>query len=406
MIDYYSATRPFWLVNLAEQLKTPTLVRVDINVPVVGGRIVEDSLRLRVYGEILGLMAQYAGLVVVAHQGRRGGKDFISLEQHCQALRKYLPKGVEIEFVPFSEMYSERLRERIKSLDTGKILLLDNIRMDEEETKFDPQGSRFISFFKGLVARCVNDAFSVWHRSHTSVMALPYIAETYVGLRSIYELKVLREVLGCRREEAAVIVGGAKMDKAEYLLEIPERMECFTGGLIGQAAARAKGYDLGPENNRVIESKVSPEMFDLIRRAVEKYNIRHPIDFVVRERGEDIVYTLGDVSKARGPIMDIGPETVDRYAEELSGMLVKIRAGPLGVYEEGYANGVNLTRRIAGSGLIFLGGDTTAELARFSLEGAILSSGGVICLGGGAFLHGLAGRHYPSIDLLIGKGKP
>lgn len=401
IIDYYNSTRRLWLLNLATQLKSPTLVRIDINVPVVNGRVVENSMRLIVYSDILSLMSEYAGLVVVAHQGRKGNPDFIDLKQHWIILRKLLPSDVDIEFIPFSKMYGSELKEKIRKLEKKQILLLDNIRIDDEETNFDPKKSRFIKFFKGLVKSCVNDAMPVWHRKHTSVMALPYIAETHVGLRAIYELKALRDALSVNKNEAGIIMGGAKLAKSSYLFSILERMDCFTGGLPGQLIALVKGYDLGERNNRFLMKKMSNEMFETAKLLVKKFNIYHPIDFIVWENGEDKVLKLDDLKNSDGTIMDIGPETVDIYADHLESKTLRIRAGPLGVYEKGYINGINLTKRIAGSGLIFLGGDTTAELTMYNLDRIIQNAGGLICLSGGAFLHGLAGERYPCIDILL-----
>jgi len=90
-LDYYTACIPYSLTNLASQLKSPTLVRIDINIPVVDGRIMEDNMRIIAYAHILELLSEYAGLVVVAHQGRPGDEDFIPLKQHWVALRKLLP---------------------------------------------------------------------------------------------------------------------------------------------------------------------------------------------------------------------------------------------------------------------------------------------------------------------------
>lgn len=401
LIDYYNSTREHWLVNLSNQLETPTLIRIDINAPVVDGKIIENDMRLNIYSNIIELLAEYAGLVVVAHQGRRGEPTFLGLKQHWIVLRKLLSSNIDIEFIPFEKTYSHELKEKIRNLKRGEVLLLDNIRFDDEEFNFNYKSSRFIHFFKGIVKRCVNDAMPVWHRVHTSVMALPYIAKTYIGLRAIYELKALREALLSNKDEAGIVMGGAKLTKSNYLLNILERIECFTGGLPGQLFARIKGYNLGPRNNSFILRKMTREMFETAKMLAKKYNIYHPIDFVVWEDGEDKVYSIDELSKTSGVIMDIGPATVEYYGDLLDTKTIRIRAGPLGVYEKGYINGINLTKRIAGSGLIFLGGDTAAELSMHDLNRVIQSAGGVICLSGGAFIHGLAGERFPSVDLLI-----
>jgi len=399
-LDYYTACIPYSLTNLASQLKSPTLVRIDINIPVVDGRIMEDNMRIIAYAHILELLSEYAGLVVVAHQGRPGDEDFIPLKQHWVALRKLLPSKIDIDFIPKDKVFTEETKSRIMDLREREILLLDNIRMFEEEQKWNPEKSQFIKFFKGVIKSCVNDAIPVWHRAHTSVMALPYIARTWVGLRSMYELKALSEVMR-NAKDCAIIMGGAKLQKIQYLTSILSRMEGFTGGLPGQLVARVKGYDLGPRNNSFLESKMSREDFEAAKILAEKFNVAHPVDFVVLDNGEIKEVHIEDMSKCNGIIMDIGSETVEMYARRLQEKVYRIRAGPLGVYEKGFSNGVELTKLIAGLGLIFLGGDTTAEIVKYGLDRIILSTGGMLCISGGAFIHGLAGENYPSVDLIL-----
>lgn len=404
-VDYYRASRPFWLVNLPSQIKSPTLVRIDINIPVVDERIMEDNMRMIVYAHVLELLSEYAGLVVTAHQGRPGEKDFISLKQHWIVLRKLLPSSIDIDFIPADRIFTDETRERIKELREREIILLDNIRMFKEEFSFNPESSRFIKFFRGVIESCVNDAMPVWHRDHTSLMAMPYIAKTWIGVRSVYELRALSEVLSEPGENCGIVMGGAKLAKTRYLVSILSRMEGFTGGLPGQLIARVKGYDLGSRNNKFLEEKMPPESFEVAKLLVKKFNIHHPIDFVVLENGENRELSIDEVHKSNGIIMDIGMATVELYAKKLQEKTFRIRAGPLGVYERGYNHGILLTKRITGSGLIFLGGDTTAEIVKYGLDRIILSTGGMICVSGGAFLHGLACEPYPSVDLILKQKK-
>lgn len=403
--DYYSETKSFWLTNLYSQLKTPTLMRIDINVPVVNGRIMEDNPRLEVYGNILALMSEYAGLVVMSHQGRRGRPDFISLKQHARVMEKILPTRVEIEYIPFENMFTKETRDKISKLEKRQIILFDNIRKMDEEMSFNHKTSGFITFFKGLVKCAVNDAMPTWHRATTSLMALPYIAETYVGLRAIRELKILKDTLEeIEKNSVAICIGGAKIGKVEkYLPRLCEIAELYTGGLPGQLVAIAYGYDLGEKNNRFLKEKFKKETFELIKELTRKYKIKHPVDFIVSENFEDKTLSLEEMPYSNGIIKDIGPATVEVYAEGQQSKTVRIRGGPLGVYEEGYGNGAELTRRIAGPGLVFLGGDTASEITMYGLDKVIESVGGSICLSGGAFLHGLVGEKYPSIDILIKK---
>lgn len=87
----YDRIQQYKLVNLSQQLRSPTLVRVDINLPALDGNIQEDALRMRVFGHMLELYSEYAGLVVMSHQGRKDRDDFTSMIPHLTMLRKLLP---------------------------------------------------------------------------------------------------------------------------------------------------------------------------------------------------------------------------------------------------------------------------------------------------------------------------
>jgi phosphoglycerate kinase len=400
-VDYYKETRDYWLINIPSQLKTPTLIRVDINVPVVNGKIVEDSYRLNIYADVLTLLSEYVGLVVVAHQGRKGQHDFINLKQHWIVLRKLIPTEIDIEYVPFDRIFTDETKDKISKLEKGKILLLDNIRMMDEETMFDPQNSKYITYFKGIIKSAVNDAIPVWHRPHTSLMGLPFIADTYVGVRSTTELKTLSDVLESKDRNVSLIMGGSKLQKINYLTNILKWVDGFTGGIPGQLLAVVDGNDLNEINNSFIRRKFGEKDFENAKLLLKKFNIKYPKDFVILEDGERREVSIKEISKTKGIIFDIGMETVDWYADLIESSDIRIRAGPLGVFERGFDNGIKLTKRIAGTGLIFLGGDTTAEIVRYGLDKIISNTGGILCVSGGSFLHGMAEEPYPSIDILL-----
>ncbi len=216
---------------------------------------------------------------------------------------------------------------------------------------------------------------------------------------SSYELKILEEVLNTI-EPKALICGGAKLQKVSDLVKIGESTKLFLGGLPAQLYLMTQGYDLGENNTNFLKKKFTQEEFNDAKK-LEKLGVRHPIDFTVRENGEKKNVAIDEMKTHKGLIMDIGEGTVESYAESLQEKEIRIRAGPLGVTEEGYDNGVELTKMILGEGLIFLGGDTSQEVVRRGLLGHIEDTGGKVCISGGSFLHGMAGNPYPSIDLII-----
>jgi len=402
-----SKLQPYKLVNLGKQLKTPVLVRVDINLPASKGQIEEDALRMRVYGHVLEMYSDYAGLVVMSHQGRKGGDDFTSFLPHSETLRSLLPKDMSVEFIPYDQVFTDKTKAKIKALKRREIMLLDNMRYFEEEKKWDAAQNTYVPFFKGAIKTCVNDSIPTWHREDSSLMCLPYIAPTWIGLRSSYELRILQEVINSK-EPKALIMGGAKIQKVADLVKIAQMgVEIFTGGLPGQVIAKSRGYDLGEANNKFLAKKFSAEDFgeakklDSLLEGHGHQGLKHPVDFVVLDGKERKSVKLEDLPKTKGEIRDIGPETLEIYASMLQEKPLRIRAGPLGVYEQGFQNGLELTKRISGDGLIFLGGDTSQELNAGGLLGHIEDSGGRICISGGSFLHGWAGGSFPPIESLM-----
>ena len=315
----YSRLQPYKLVNLSSQLRSPTLVRVDINLPASHGKIEEDALRMRVYVHVLELYSDYAGLVVMSHQGRKGDDDFAPLTSHMRALRKLLPRDVDIDFVPHQNVFTAETKEKIKRLRKRQIVLLDNMRYFDEEKQWDEETSSYVPFFKGVIGSCVNDSIPTWHRQDSSLMCLPYIAPTYIGLRSCYEQRIMQEVIDSK-DPKALIMGGAKLQKVSDLLKIAETgVEIFTGGLPGQLVARTLGHDLGEVNNRYLAAKFSQEEFDDARRlellkdarGSTGLKVHHPVDFVVEEKGVRTNVRLEDLPKTAGTIKDIGEETLE-----------------------------------------------------------------------------------------------
>jgi phosphoglycerate kinase len=403
-MDYGEKIKDHKLVNLASQLKGPTLVRIDINLPFENGAIASDAMRMKVYANITELYSSYVPLIIFGHQGRKGDEDFSSMKPHYKLFLKYT-EGVDIDFVGYEDIFSSDTRTRIKELKKGSVLLLDNVRYFDHETSFDASTSPYVQWFRGVVETCVNDAIPAWHRDNSSLMCLPHIAPTYIGVRSSYELGELEEVKNSKVSKA-LITGGAKLQKISDLKKIFDSgVDGFTGGLVGQLVARANGHDLGEVNNNYLSKRFSAKEFEDARKAVQM-KVKHPIDFTVVEDGDKKRVDLKDMASEKGQIVDIGDATVDRYASDLQAHEIRIRAGPLGIYEKGYTNGIELTKRIVGDGLYFLGGDTSQELVEGELVDHIASAGGKILISGGAALHYLADGSFPSVDEILKLSRP
>jgi len=412
-MNYYKLLGKYELSELytnIDESPGPVLVRVDINIPVKepDRRISRDdyNLRLEYYSYALDIYSEIAPLVVMAHQGRNDGKDinFVDLSDHAVALGSMMHNGkvtYERE-VKGDNYFSGRLVKEIKSLERGDVLLLDNVRNFDFEEEFDAKTCPYIPFFKKAgIEACINDGLPLWHRANSSVMALPHIAPTYIGLISSNELEIQHKIMHDSGKKA-IIIGGLK-PKFTAIPKLAEEMDIFTGGLTGQMVCKLKGYDLGRKNNEFLEKTYKPKEIDVIRAVVNKYDIATPIDFVVSINGDDRIVGIDELRGTDYFINDIGPGTVEKYTTDIreGNYDWKIRGGPNGRYELGYDNGINLIRKILGKRFVAVGGDTIEELQRAKLCKPIAATGGYVLLGGGAHLDGWADEPYPSIDELI-----
>ena len=254
-MNYAESIRDHKLVNLSSQLKGPTLVRVDMNLPFENGAIAQDAMRMKIYANIAELYASYVPLVILAHQGRKGDEDFSSLKPHYKLLLKLTEKA-EIDFVEYENIFTESTRQKILDLKPGNMLLLDNVRYFDHEMSFDPLDSPYIKWFKGIIQTCVNDAIPAWHRDNSSLMCLPHIAPTFVGVRSSYELNVLEEVKTSKMSRA-LVSGGSKLQKISDLKKIFDSgVNGYTGGLVGQLVSSRKRLRHGRIKQRISRKEI------------------------------------------------------------------------------------------------------------------------------------------------------
>ncbi len=415
-MNYYSSLKEFELRNLYAQLgesPNPILARVDINVPVKkdSRKISRNpyNLRLEYYAYELDLYSTFAPVVVMAHQGRNDGKDinFVDLNNHIHALG-VLTNNANILYEPGvkgENYFGKRLIKRIKSLDVGDVLVLKNVREFDFETKFDPNNCPYIPFFKKAgIEACINNGLPLYHRAHSSVMALPHIAPTYIGLISAKELEIQHKIL--HDDGKKIVIMGGKKPKAKTVPNLAKSMDIMVGGLTGQIFCRLKGFDLGPKNNQEVEKQLSsykPEEINMLKEVVRKYEIITPIDFVVSFNGEIKEVSIDDLPGKPYYIEDIGPQTVDLQVSKIreGGYDWIIRGGPEGRYEAEHYNGIKVVRKILGRGFVALGGDTIEELQTAKLCKPIVATGGQMLLGGGAHLSGWAGEPYPSLDEIL-----
>ena len=384
------------------------LVRVDFNSPVdpQTKKIIDDT-RIKAHGEttIKELSERGAKVVVLAHQGRPGDPDFISLEQHAQILGRIL--GKPVKFV--DDVYGERAKNAIRGLKSGEILVLDNVRNFPREAKDAPPEehakSDLVANLAPLADLFVNDAFAAAHRSHASIVGFTVLLPSAAGRIMEKELKALSRVMESPEKPCIYILGGAKADDSlrisKYVLDNNIADHVLTAGITGHLFLVARGYDLGKPNMELLEKNKLLDLVPGIKELMDKYpgRIEVPVDLAIEVEGKRKEISVEELP-TNYPIYDIGERTIKRYTELIMKAKSIVFSGPPGVFErEEFRKGTKaLFEAIASSKAFSLigGGHSIAAVQSLGLADKM----GYISTAGGALIEFLMGRKLPGVVAL------
>ena len=377
------------------------LVRVDFNVPMDGKRIADNTRIRAALPTILELIRGGAKIILITHLGRpKGFNPNFSTEPLAVALSKLLGQrvkhivdciGVEVEGV-------------VSELRAGDVLLLENIRFYEEETKNDPE---FAKNLASLADFYINDAFGAAHRAHASTEGVThYFDQCAAGLLMEREIEYLGKVLHNPERPFVAILGGAKIsDKISVIENLLDKVDLLIiGGGMAYTFLKAKGLSVG---NSIVE----PDKLDLANGLLQKASDRNliihlPQDHVIG-RAFDPNTEFQAISSQGIPDswsgFDIGIETVTKFGEIIDTAKTIIWNGPLGVYEfDRFAKGtVEIAKKVSESEAVSIigGGDCVAAVHQAGVADRITH----ISTGGGASLEFLEGKQLPGIEALTDK---
>jgi phosphoglycerate kinase len=405
------------LDDLEVEEKT-VLVRVDINSPLdpKTQQITDDTRIARTAPTIAELAGKRAKVVVLAHQGDPVDfQNFTSLGEHARLLAGHV--GREVDFI--DDVAGPAARRRISDLQPGDVLLLDNVRQHTEETvifekavslSFEEQAETTVVRKLGPLGDAfVNDAFACVHRSQPTLCGFPIMLPAACGRLFEAELRALGKVRENPERPCLFILGGAKiMDAFSIIGPVLERGtadKVLTQGLVGQIVLKAGGKDLGEANDEFFADKGLDEFVPTAQQLLRKHGERlvRPVDVAVDAGGREVL-SCSELP-APGIIMDLGPETIERYCGEIAQASTVFVNGPAGVYEqEAFAEG---TRRIweavgeASAFSVIGGGDTIQAAKRFGVYDSVDF---VSTAGGGLILY-MAGEELPVLAALESRGQ-
>ncbi len=380
------------------------LFRADINTVVIDGRVQMKERIKENAKTIRELSDKDAKVVILAHQGRAGGADFLPLEQHAELLRQF----VDLRYI--DDIMGPAARDAIRKLNDGEVLLLDNVRFLAEETlprtAEEHARSIFVQRLAPLADIYINDAFSVAHRSHASVVGFPMIMDAGIGRLMERELTALQRAVHTIKRPCIYVLGGVKSEEVfevmEHTLKRGKVNEILTTGALGTLFLYARGV-IEPSE----ELKKDRGFMDKLARAkrilaLNPDKIKCPVDVAVEEDGKRKEIPADSI-KPEQSVYDIGENTAKMYAEEIKNASTVIMKGPAGLYErEPFRKGTEeLLHALSSSEAFSLigGGHTAAAMSTLGINKERLSHTHV-SLAGGAFLRYLLEKTLPGIEVL------
>lgn len=384
------------------------LVRVDFNSEIdPETKKVTSDVRIRAHAQstLKELQEKGAKTVILVHQGRKGDPDYTSLKEHAEHLQKIMQTTVKY----VDDLFGDKAKTAIKNLKPGEILVLENVRSWDGETKSgDPQAqskTELVQKLAPLADLFVNDAFSAAHRGHVSMVGFTAVLPSAAGRIMQRELSSLSKALERPDHPCAYVMGGAKADDSleisRYVLGNGIADYVLVGGVTAQLFLVAKGVNLGVATMDFLAKKELTQFIPGVKSLIEQYGdkIQTPIDLAVNIYGDRSEITL-DQLPTNYPIVDLGTKTIEAYSKIISKAKAIVVSGPMGVYENPQFNKgtKSILTAIANSKGFSLagGGNTIAAIQEYGLTEKI----GYISTAGGALIEFLMGKKLPGVVAL------
>ncbi len=381
------------------------LIRVDFNVPLDADFNVTDSNRIEAAKPtIIKILEDGGSVVLMSHLGRPDGKrnPGLSLEHICVKVSEVL--GVEVKFV--EDCVGEEAEKAAAELQSGEVLMLENLRFYPEEEKGDVSFSKKLARLGDIF---VNDAFGTAHRAHasTTIVARFFPDKKCFGYLLAKEIKAIDKVMKTGEKPVTAILGGAKVSSKITIIEniLSKINHLIIGGGMTYTFVKAQGGKVG---NSICEDDKMDLALSILKKAKDLgVQVHLPVDVIAADDfNNDANTKIVDVDKIpdgwQG--LDAGPKTLEIFKEVILSSKTILWNGPVGVFEmENYSKGTiaigNYIEEATKNGAFSLvgGGDSVAAVKQFGFEDKV----SYVSTGGGAMLESLEGKSLPGISAIL-----
>jgi len=390
-------------------VKNKTVItRVDFNSEIdPQTKKVTSDVRIRAHAEttLKELTQKGAKVIIITHQGRKGDDDYTTLKTHTEILQTILQCPIKY----IDDIFGEKAQTAIKKLQPGEILVLENIRSWDGETKNgtpDQQAKTpLVQNLAPIADLFVNDAFSTAHRSHASMVGFTAVLPSAAGRIMEHELKSLSKALEKPEHPCIYIIGGSKaedsLEISRYVLSNHIADYVLIGGVTAQLFLAANNINLGKAAMNYLAQKELTQYIPGIKALIEQYpqNIKMPSDVAVNIYGDRCEISRAELP-TEYPIWDIGNKTATDYAKLIANAKSIVISGPMGVYENPQFNlgTKDVLTAITNSKAFSLagGGNTISVIEEYGLTKKF----SYISTAGGAITEFLMGKKLPGIEAL------
>jgi phosphoglycerate kinase len=377
---------------------TRVLARVDFNVPLENGEVTDEARIRAALPTIELLLERGARLVLCSHLGRPKERE---PETSLAPASRRLAELIDASVTQAEAVVGDEVRGQAEALEPGEVLVLENTRWEPGETDNDPQLAEDLA---SLADVFVNDAFGAAHRAHASTAGVAEHLPSVAGLLLEREVVTLRGIIEAPERPLVVVLGGAKVSDKVALIDrfLDAADSILIGGAMGFAFSSAQGIDTG-------DSLVEEEGVELARKALEKAErdgtarLLLPLDLVAGDEfdaGAEVREIDGTSVPDGWMGLDVGPRTIEAYAEEVAGAGTVFWNGPMGAFElEPFSAGTRAVAEAVAAApgtTVVGGGDSASALASFGLAEEVTH----LSTGGGAALELLEGKPLPGVDVL------